>query len=399
MTLDASGGYSAYIMIEAAHDAEVSSPAAFATAEPSVLVVDDHPGNLLAVEAVIRDLGVPIVTAASGAEALKFVLEREFAVILLDVQMPGMDGFEAASLIRQREKSRHTPIVFITAVSKSDLFIFKGYSYGAVDYILKPFAPEVLRAKVRVFVDLYRHRELVREQARRLALLNEELQRSNAELEQFASLASHDLQEPLRQATAFGKLLAEKCGSKLDETETKYLEYVVSAMARMQGLIQAVLELARLGQDVRKQEVDLDALLDGVLSDLSLPIEEAHAEVTRDELPRVTADPQLLARVLQNLIINAVKFRAERPSRIHVSARRQGTDWIVSVRDNGSGIEPARHGEIFTLFNGRGAPSRKDGSGIGLALCKRAVERQGGRIWVQSESGRGADFHFSLPSA
>lgn len=363
--------------------------------EASVLLVDDRPENLVALEAVLEDLGARLVRAESGAEALKQALERDFALILLDVQMPGLDGFETATLLRERERSRHTPIVFLTAVSKSEAFIFKGYSFGAVDYMFKPFATEVLRAKVRVFIDLYRAHELVRRQAKRLAAVNGELRRSNRELDEFASLASHDLQEPLRKASAFAKLLKERAAGKLDQEERRFLDYAVGSLERMQGLISGVLEVARLGRDVRKAPVDLEQLLAGVVQDLSLQLEEADAVVTRDVLPTVPADPDLLARVLQNLIGNAVKYRgAERPV-IHLSALRRGQDWLFSVRDNGIGIEPKRHEEVFRLFNG--TRSRGAGTGIGLALCRRAIEHQGGKIWVESSPGLGADFRFTLP--
>lgn len=364
---------------------------------PSVLLVDDRLENLLALESVLGDLGARLVRAGSGAEALKRLLEADFALILLDVQMPELDGFQTATLIRQREKSRRTPILFLTALSTSDQYVFKGYSFGAVDYVIKPFAPEILKAKVGVFLDLFRSHELVRAQSRKLEEVNADLRRSNRELEEFASLASHDLQEPLRKAAAFGKLLKERCASKLDTTESQFLDYALGALERMQGLIHAVLELARLGRQVRKEPVELGKLLDEALLDLGLQLEEVGATVTRDELPRMPADRRLLGRVLQNLIANAVRFRGEKAPRIHVSASRQDSQWVISVKDNGIGIDPKQHEEIFRLFN-RAIGPKGAGAGIGLALCRRAIEHQGGKIWVESRAGKGATFRFSIPA-
>ncbi len=359
-----------------------------------ILMVDDRVENLVALETVLAELGEPLVRAASGEEALMRVLDQDFAVILLDVQMPGMDGFETASLIRQREKSRMTPIIFITAsISQDEQYVFRGYSYGAVDYIFKPLSPPVLRAKVSVFVDLFKL-------ARRLAAQAEELKRSNAELEQFAYVASHDLREPLRKIINFSQLIEQRYKGKLDEQADSYLTRVVEAAARMQTLITDLLEYSRAGKEHRPFEVlQSEALLERALENLGVVIQESQAVVTHDELPPVRGDATQLTELFQNLISNAIKFRGSRPPAVHVGARAEDGRWVFSVADNGIGIPPEYKESIFAVFKRLHRKEEYPGTGIGLAICKKVVEHHGGTIWVESELGRGSTFHFSLPKA
>ncbi|MBI4423146.1 MAG: hypothetical protein HY554_05435, partial [Elusimicrobia bacterium] len=277
--------------------------------------------------------------------------------------------------------------------------VYKGYSHGAVDYIVKPFVPDVLRAKVLVFVELFEKTERLRQQARALAELNRELARSNDELEQFAAAASHDLREPLRKVAAFSDLLAASLADRLTESERRYVASIVDGAGRMQRLVDSLLELARLGKgEPRRETVDLGALFDRVLADLLVAVQEAGAAVTRSPLPRVTGDPEMLGRLLQNLISNAVKFRAKAPPEVRVSASREGASWRISVEDNGIGIDPVWHDRLFAMFRRLHGRDRFPGNGLGLALCKKIVERHGGRIWVESEPGRGASFRFTLPA-
>ena len=362
-----------------------------------ILIVDDHPENLLALETVLEPLGHPIVRAGSGAEALRKVLERDFAVILLDVTMPDLDGFETAALIRQRDRSRHTPIIFLTAVNKSDAFVFKGYSHGAVDYILKPFVPEILRAKVTVFLNLFKMRAKLKEQADKLERMNRELSRSNAELQQFAYIASHDLREPLRKMASFADLLMMRCRT-LDGSAQQYARFIIDGATRLQSMIEDLLEYSRAGRpDKPAERFEGGAALAKALSDLALAVQESGARIKRGELPVIHGDFAQVTRLFQNLIGNALKFRKEKGAVIEIGAETAGAERRFFVRDNGIGIDPAYHEKIFGVFNRLHAREKYPGTGVGLAICRKIVDHHGGRIWVESRQGEGATFYFTLP--
>ena len=362
-----------------------------------ILIVDDHPENLLALEAVLEPLGHSIIKAGSGAEALRRVLERDFAVILLDVTMPDLDGFETAALIRQRDRSRNTPIIFLTAVNKSDAFVFKGYSHGAVDYILKPFVPEILRAKVTVFVNLYRMRAKLKEQADRLEKMNRELARSNAELQQFAYIASHDLREPLRKMASFADLLVMRCAG-LDGPAKQYARFIINGATRLQAMIEDLLDYSRAGRpDKPAERFESAQALAKALGDLSVALAESKAEIKQGDLPIVWGDPAQITRLFLNLVGNALKFRRDGGASVELGAEAVGGDWRFFVRDNGIGIDPAYHEKIFGVFNRLHSRERYPGTGVGLAICRKIVEHHGGRIWVESRQGEGATFYFTLP--
>lgn len=226
-----------------------------------------------------------------------------------------------------------------------------------------------------------------------------ELARSNAELEHFAWIVSHDLQEPLRIARSFAELLAERCRGRLDADADEFISHIVDATQRMHKLIQALLEYSRVStRDHPFSHTDGGEVLERVLRDLSVPLRETGATVTQDPLPVVMADGLQLGQLFQNLIGNAVKFRRQEPPRIHVAADRQAAEWVFSVRDNGIGIDPAEFERIFQIFERGHAQQTYPGTGIGLAISKRIVERHGGRIWLESKPGEGSTFYFTIPA-
>jgi PAS domain S-box-containing protein len=238
--------------------------------------------------------------------------------------------------------------------------------------------------------DRKRAEEALRDAAERLA-------RSNEELEQFASVASHDLQEPLRVVTGYVQLLERKYKSSLDDDAELFVGYIVDGVARMQQLINDLLDYSRVGtRDVNQRPLDMQAVVDVALANLKTVIEETDATVTCDPLSTIEGDETQLVRLLQNLIGNGIKFRGDRPPQIHVSARRDGGDWQFAVRDNGIGIEKQYWEQIFVIFQRLHTRQEYAGTGIGLAICKRIVERHGGRIWLDSEPGQGTTFYFTL---
>lgn len=380
---------------------------------PHVLLVDDHPPNLLVLEAILEPLACTLVRATSGDAALKAVLDHDFAVILLDVQMPSIDGYETAKHIRSRPRSRHTPIIFLTALSRAMINVSHGYAEGAVDFLFKPLDADVLRSKVSVFVELWRVREEAKEralrieaQSRDIARLNAELEESvrslrtaNEELEAFSYSVSHDLRAPIRAIDGFGKALAEDCGDRLDDAGRDYLRRILTASARMGQLIDDLLGLARLGRGaVRHDAVDLAAIARGIAAELHERDPSRDVEIViPDELP-AHGDVQLLRIVLENLLQNAWKFTSKKPrARIEIGARDLAdgrTEYFV--RDDGAGFDMANVQRLFGAFQRLHTADEFTGTGIGLATVRRIVQRHGGRVRAEGVAGEGASIYFTL---
>jgi light-regulated signal transduction histidine kinase (bacteriophytochrome) len=225
-----------------------------------------------------------------------------------------------------------------------------------------------------------------------------DLERSNKELEQFAYVASHDLQEPLRMVSSYTQLFAKRYKDQLDDKAEKYIDYVVDGAVCMQRLINDLLAYSRVGTRGKLMEpTDSHSVLGEALQNLQVAIDESRAIITNDDLPTLRADASQLGQVFQNLIANAIKFRGESPPRIHVSARDRGGDWFFSISDNGIGIDPQHEDRVFAIFQRLHTKQEYPGTGIGLALCKRIVERHGGKIWFESEPGKGSTFYFTIP--
>ena len=354
-----------------------------------LLLVDDRPENLVALEAALRPLGQTLVTANSGEEALRCLLTEEFAVILLDVQMPGMDGFETAAQVKQRERSRHIPIIFLTAISRELHQQLRGYEVGAVDYISKPYDPWVLRSKVSVFINLYEKTRLLQEQAAELA-------RANRELDEFAEMLSHDLRSPLVAVSGYLELL-----QGLDGEGRDFAGRALEAARSMGSLIDDLLSYARAGKAVGAlRSTDAAKALDQALRNCHVDLEEAGGNVSHGDLPVVAADGPQLVRLFQNLIGNAAKYRrGDQPLQVRVEAERAGAEWLFSITDNGVGLpHDEEDDDLFAMFHRGAASSRQPGSGIGLAICKKIVEGHGGRIWAEPAEGGGAAFRFTIPA-
>jgi PAS domain S-box-containing protein len=226
----------------------------------------------------------------------------------------------------------------------------------------------------------------------------EELSRSNADLQQFAYVASHDLQEPLRMVTSYMQIIAEQYKGKLDGDADEFIGYAVDGAMRMRQLINALLEYSRVGtRGGQLGPISLEEVLQEVYSNLEVAIRETSAEITADEMPTIVADPVQMTQLFQNLISNAIKFRGKSPPRIHISARRTKSLWVFSVTDHGIGIDREHYESIFVIFRRLHGRMEYPGTGIGLAICKKIIDRLGGRIWVESEPGKGSAFYFTVP--
>ncbi|MCA9246697.1 MAG: PAS domain-containing protein [Planctomycetales bacterium] len=226
---------------------------------------------------------------------------------------------------------------------------------------------------------------------------NEELRRSNVDLEHFAYVASHDLQEPLRAVTGYCQLLERGVGDKLSAKEKSFLRGAIEGATRMHGMIEDLLEYSRVHRKGEAMGVtDMNAVFEQAKASISAAAESAHADITADPLPKITADEKQMVRLLQNLLGNALKYRGTKCPEIHVSAEDGADTWDFSVADNGIGIDPKFHEKIFLLFQRLHSRAQVEGTGLGLAICKRIVDRHGGRIWVESQPDEGATFHFTI---
>ncbi len=358
-----------------------------------ILVVDDRPENLLATRALLRPLGAEIITAESGEEALEHVLNGDFALVLLDVQMPGMDGFETARLMKTRPNMQTVPIIFVTAISKEDHYASEAAELGAVDYVFKPINSDILKSKVKVYLDLFRQREQILQ-------LNATLRQSNEELERFAYVCSHDMQEPVRMMNTYAGFLVEDALDQLDDTAREYVQYIRDNAVRMQKMIRDILNFSRVGrEEVRFESVDCQAILDEVLQEFADIAKAKSARITASALPVVETSPTLVRVLLQNLVGNALKFQdGKKPPEIDISARHEGRMWRFDIKDNGIGIDPAFAGRIFTIFQRLHREDDFPGTGIGLSTCRKFTRLCGGDVTFTSSPGEGSTFTFTLPN-
>jgi len=382
----------------------------------NILLVDDQPAKLLSYEAILAELGENLIRAGSAREALEQLLKNEIAVVLMDVSMPELDGFELAEIIRQHPRFQRTAIIFVSAVRLSELDQLKGYERGAVDYVSVPVVPPVLRAKVAVFLDLYRkthqleemNEELERRVAERtrelqqraeeLEQLNDELTRSNRELDAFTYITSHDLKEPLRGIHSCAQFLLEDYGDTIPEAGRQHLHVLQRLSQRMASLIDALLHYSRLDrQELESNEVELGRLVDDALEVLALRIRESGVEVRVPRpLPAVAVDRTLAVELLINLIANAIKYNDKPAKWVEIGCLEKAPP-VFYVRDNGIGIPEKHYEGVFRIF--KRLHTREawgGGTGVGLTIARKIVERHGGRIWIESKPREGTTLYFTL---
>jgi light-regulated signal transduction histidine kinase (bacteriophytochrome) len=333
--------------------------------------------------------------------------------VLLDAMMPGWDGFETCRRLKADPATSAIPVIFMTALSEVGDKV-RAYEAGGVDYITKPFHAEEVLARVNTHLALRnmqrqlqeRNEALQREVREReraeqvLAERSRELARSNAELERMAYIASHDLQEPLRMVASYVQLLERRYMGQLDADAHEFIGFAVDGARRMQALIDDLLTISRVDTKGRPlQRVELGEALDAALRSLRIAIDERNAKVQADPLPAVLGDAAQLTQVFQNLLSNAVKFCQASAPLVEISARRDGAQWRICVRDNGIGVPEEHRERIFGMFQRLHGRREYAGTGIGLAICQKIVERHGGSIWVEAAQGGGSVFIFTLQAA
>lgn len=405
-----------------------------------ILLVDDREDNLFSLETILEADGYQFIKANSGRQALKILLsEFDFALILMDVKMPNLNGFETAALIYEREKLKHIPIIFITANNYGEDNIFRGYRSGAVDYIFKPINPELLRAKVSVFIELYKKNHQLLMQEEKLKNINknleneirekkiseekiielnrqllnniESLETANKELDRFAFMASHDMQEPLRKIRTFSDLLSIKHKEQLDDEAQAKIKIIQKAAARMQELIKDILTFSKIS--VEKEpfvKTDLTDLTREVLEELDVIVQEKKAKIDLGPLPVILANPVLMKSLFLNLIGNAMKYsKPNVPPEIKIYSDELPVDQKmpggktvaryhrIYITDNGIGFDQKYAEQIFDMFKRLHVHTEYEGTGIGLALCKQIMEKHNGYISAVSAENEGSTFIISLP--
>ena len=379
-----------------------------------ILMVDDRVENLFSLEVILSDENYLCVRAGSGSEALEILEhEEDFAIILMDVQMPVMDGFETVELIRQIEKLKHIPIIFLTASMDSSVQIFKGYLAGAVDYITKPFSPAILKAKVAVFVDLYQKTHELLSQAEQMKKLNNDITAANQELMAFTYIVSHDLQEPLRKIQTFASIILENENSNLSDNGKYNFERMQFAAERMQQLIDDLLAFSRISTtELNFEECDLHKIVEEVKTELKDTIQEKHATIETIGLCPANIIAFQFRQLMYNLISNALKFsNPDIPSHIVITSNVVKGNKLknenlspeknychITVKDNGIGFEPHFSERIFGVFQKLHGKEVYEGTGIGLAIVKKIVENHNGIITATGKLNKGATFDIYIPA-
>ncbi|MWB96867.1 response regulator [Flavobacterium sp. GA093] len=399
-----------------------------------VLIVDDIRANVIALKKTLELHDIDVDTADSGEDALKKILKKDYCLIIMDVQMPGLDGFEVVKILSGNMRTKEIPVIFLSAINIEKKYISKGYETGAIDYITKPVDSDLLILKVKTYLKIYQQQtELkamkdllskeikirkdaqnnleikIKERTKELVLKNEELEMRNHELQQFSWVVSHDLNEPIRKIQIFIKIIKELYLVP-DKKAIDYVDRTIKSAERMQTLITDLLAYSRLSSKVMPEKTDLNIVLQEVLSDFDYLIERKNAIIKTTELPTIDSIPSQLRQVFQNLIGNALKFSgsAEVPY-IEINSEliaakdfdapvsAEGKYCRITVTDNGIGFDEIYLDRIFIIFQSLNDRQSYEGTGIGLAIAKKIIEKHNGLITAKSQPGKGASFIMVLP--
>jgi signal transduction histidine kinase len=381
--------------------------------KPKILAVDDKPANLFALAKILDKIDVELFKAQSGKEALELTLDHDFALVLLDVQMPDMDGYEVTELLRSEESTKRIPIIFITAIDRDEKFEIKGYETGAVDFIFKPFDERILLSKVKVFVELYKaEMELVmanvqlEASAERANLMAQEAINAAQAKAEFLANMSHEIRTPMNAIMGFADIMAEE---ELTEQQSEYLKIIRNSGKNLLGIIDDILNLAKIQAGKLKTEI-ISCSLDELLESIHILMKPVAAQknlkfdISRcDNLPeKINTDPTRLRQCMINLIGNAIKFTEQGHVMINVCMLQENDKSFIrfDVEDTGIGIPPEKHQGIFDSFTQvDGGTTRKyGGTGLGLAITKHLVQLLNGKISLSSEHGKGSVFSIIIPA-
>ena len=363
-----------------------------------ILNVDDSEPARYAKNRILSRAGYVVIDAATGSECLELFKKNAPDLVLLDINLPDMNGIEVCQKIKSAPEGSSVIVLQISATATDAVHATTALDSGADAYLAEPVDPDVLVSTARALIRIRSTERSLAIANLRLEAVNQELLKSNESLEQFAAVASHDLQEPLRSVIIYLELLVRSADSRLTAEERKFAQTAVTGAQRLKALIHDLLQYAQIGKEpARPIRVDLNAIFSWAKENLQEAISESKACVTSETLPQVLGDEILLRHVVQNLIGNGIKYRRPEviPS-VHICAVPTDTEWVIQVEDNGIGIEQMYWHSIFLPFK-RLHGSDVEGTGIGLAVCRRAMDAQGGRVWVESTPGKGSTFFFALP--
>jgi two-component system sensor histidine kinase/response regulator len=376
--------------------------------KPKILIVDDRKENLIALRTILSEIEAEVIEATNGNDALAATLNHTFALGILDVQMPGMDGYELVEFLRSDSSLDKFPIIFLTANYDGEDKVSRGYETGAVDYLVKPYDPFILLSKVNVFLTLFYQKnllknysehleELVTERTKKLDDAIKDLKRTNLELEQFTRIAAHDLQEPLRRVSSYSQLLEKKYKEKIDKEADEIIDFIVSGALHLQEMIIGLHDFIDIkSNDSNLSAVDLSIVLEKSIRQLKKEISKTKAIVKSGNLPTVNGDERQLCRLFNSILDNSIKFRSEDPPEIEISSKEENDYWQITIKDNGIGIDPKYNDTVFQIFKTLHPKNRYGGSGIGLSLAKRIVEKHRGRIWIEKGTERGTAIVFTI---
>ncbi|EJF08673.1 response regulator receiver sensor signal transduction histidine kinase [Pontibacter sp. BAB1700] len=385
-----------------------------ATHPVKILLVDDKEENLVSLASLLSEEGdnTEYLFANSGEEALKLALQEEIALILLDVQMPGMNGYEVARYLRDISKTRDIPIIFVTAIHQQDVHVMEGFEAGAVDFLFKPLHPAITKAKVAAFVRFYlqkkevelahkRTQEINRELEERVKARTAELTRVNKDLDNFVYTASHDLKAPINNIEGLAVALKEVLDTpEPDHGELNIIMAMIQdAISRFKHTLMDLTEVAKLQHqdETNIESVRFEELIDDITLNIQDLILKYDATIDTDfsEAPEMVFSRKNLRSIVYNLVSNAIKYSSpERPPIIEVSTYHESSYTVFRVKDNGLGLKPEDRDKVFDMF--KRLHAHVEGTGVGLAIVKRIVENSDGRIECDSEQGKGSEFRVYL---
>ena len=365
----------------------------------TILIVDDKSENIFALEKLLERSNRIFLQATSGKEGLKIALEMAVDLVILDVQMPEMDGFEVAKVLKSHKRTKNIPIIFASAEKKERQSIMKGYEEGAVDYLRKPLDPEVTRAKVTVLLKIQLQEREIKKLNAELQKNVEQLKAANKELESFSHSVSHDLQAPLRVLSAHSGILLEDYADKLDDEANRLLKTIQKNVDRMNKLVDDLLKFSKSGKkEVHKSNVNTEKMVGSIVREIAISSQNK-ATIKLNQLIPVLADRSLLTQVWTNLISNAIKYSSKKNDPIvEIGSNIHENEIVDYIKDNGAGFSMEYASKLFEVFQRLHKVDQFEGSGVGLAIVQKIIERHGGRVWAEGRVNEGATFYFSLPN-
>ena len=362
-----------------------------------ILIVDDRPENLYSLECILAQDDREIFQANSGEEALKIAFQEDLSLILLDVQMPEMDGFEVANILKSTKRTKKTPIVFVTAISKEKKYMLKGLEEGAIDYLFKPLDTDITCAKVNMLLQLYSQQIEIEQK-------NTELNKLNEEKNYFLGMASHDLRNPLGNIITFANFIEDEAAISLSEDHKNYLKIIINTSRGMMELLDNLLDVSKIesGEMMGKQaEFSVKDFIISCVNQTKNNADKKNIHLgfsIGDSVKSIHGNQEQVSQVLINLISNAIKFSHPETS-VEVSADIIEGQVVIKVTDQGQGIPDSEQAKVFDAFTKTSVRSTAGevSTGLGLNIAKKLIENHGGKIWLTSKKGEGSTFGFSIP--